>query len=144
MRSLVLLVAALAACGSDSNPSIDAPKGADAPRGIDAPLVDARMIDAAPPDALTLVQTVDCAGVTPAQSIITVNLSYSPSTATINVNDVVQFTTTASHDVQPNATGSDPGIHVPFSQIQCKKFTASGTYGFHCGPHNFTGSITVN
>lgn len=139
MRTLVLLVSVLAACGSDSNPSIDAPRAIDAPRPIDAP-----MIDAAPPDALTLVQTVDCAGVTPAQTIVTSGLSYSPNAVTINVNDIVEFQMTASHDVQPNATGSDPGIHVPFSADQCKKFTAAGTYGFHCGPHQFTGSITVN
>jgi plastocyanin len=46
--------------------------------------------------------------------------------------------------VQPNTqTTTDPGLVVNFSETKCLKFTAAGTYGFYCGPHGFSGTVTV-
>lgn len=132
-----LILFCLVACGGDegkTNPAIDAPAAA-----IDGPSVDAPTV---PSDAATAVQEVPCAGL-PMHPVVTAPGVYSPSDVTINVGEVVEFQMPSVHDVQPNATGSDPGIHVGFSQTRCKKFVAAGTYGFHCGPHQFTGTITV-
>jgi plastocyanin len=40
-------------------------------------------------------------------------------------------------------TTSDSGLHVNFNETKCLKFTKQGTFGFHCGPHGFLGTITV-
>ena len=136
----------LAACGSDSS----SPQKMDAPRMQDGKPVDGKtFLDAAidaPPDAPTNVVTVACP-TTPKVTITTTNTvpsAYSPATATILQGDIVKFVMPAIHDVSPDATGSDPGIHVPFGATMCKQFMTKGTFGFHCSLHLFKGSITVN
>jgi plastocyanin len=44
-----------------------------------------------------------------------------------------------SHDVN----GDDPGLTVGLGGHKCFSFDAAGTYGFHCNPHGFQGSIVV-
>lgn len=142
----VLLVIAIAACGSDSST-----KKMDAAVHNDSKLVDAKPIDAgidAPPDAPSGIVRVTCPSgahltVTIDTTSITPKYVFTPNTQSINQNDIVEFVTTATHDVFPD-TGVDPGIHVPFSQDACRQFTAKGTFGFHCSIHQFTGSLTVN
>jgi len=138
---VVLCIALLCACGGD-NKKIDAavePK--DAPKQIDAP-----MADAALPDAPSKVVAVDCTGATIATTIMTTTsvFAYQPATATIAAGAIVQFQMAANHNVAPNATDSDDGLHVGFGQTRCLKFTEPGTFGFHCTPHSFTGTVTVN
>src|SRR5262245_46719564 len=93
------------------------------------------------------VQTVACASNPPSTTIMAtgteISGSYMPSTVTISTGQVVQFVTTSLHNVAPNA-GVDPGLTVGFNATACLKFTAAGTFGFHCGPHGFTGTVTVN
>jgi len=127
--SLVLALA-LAACGSDS------PK-----KTPDA---------AATPDAPTMVATVSCTGITPAATITIDSLgdAYMPATATITQGQTVMFMSTSIHDMTPghlpaDSAIADPGIHVDFNKTECKIFTATGTYGFHCSIHGFNGTITV-
>jgi plastocyanin len=133
------------------------------PPPVDAAIRDARVIDSpdavpdalvdavpdalgdAAPDAMALVLTVTCPG-TPDATVTTSDavMAYSPPSVSIPQNGIVEFQTSSLHDVVPDATGSDPGLAVGFNQTKCLQFTATGTFGFHCGPHGFTGSVTVN
>ncbi len=121
MSRLTLLAIVFAACGGGGAAAIDAP-----------------------PQVSTLVD-VDCTSIAPTATITTndATMTYAGSPATINMGQVVQFTTSANHDVTPNTTGSDPKLSVDFSTTKCKMFTSTGTYGFHCSVHGFTGSVTV-
>jgi plastocyanin len=69
---------------------------------------------------------------------------YQPTAASIHVNDVVQFQMPPIHNVVPNATNSDSGLEVNFGETKCLQFTKAGTFGFHCSPHGFAGSVNVN
>jgi len=69
---------------------------------------------------------------------------YMPSAVAINQGQVVKFTMSASHDVTPAATSSDPNLRVAKGQEKCFMFTQSGTYKFFCTPHGFAGMVTVN
>jgi plastocyanin len=108
------LVSALGACAADP-----APGGADA--------------------APSSVVEVDCASVTPVESITTSGFAYSPSAVTIAVGDVVEFRPTSSHD----ARALDGSFRVGFGERACLRFDAPGTFEFECSPHHFTGTITV-
>jgi len=124
------LTLALAACGGGGT-TVDAP-----------PIIDtAPPIDAPPPT----VFKVDCPATPDATIGTTAGLpfAYMPPTAMIPVNGVVQFVMPAIHDVEPNATMSDSGLHAPFNATTCLMFTKQGMFGFHCGPHLFQGTITV-
>jgi plastocyanin len=130
LRTIVILVAAaLAACGSDSKSAqVDAKSTHDA--------------------AASTVVSVSCAGVTPAGTVTIPGSMYSPTNTTIHQGQVVLFMTTADHDVSPghtpaDATITDSGLHVTFSQTGCLMFTQTGDYGFHCSNHMFNGTITV-
>jgi len=122
--SFVLL--ALVACSDSKNKAVDAPKS----------------IDAAPPT----VVGVTCPA-TPAGTIITTDavFMYQPTSVSINVGQVVKFTMSATHNVVPDTTdSSDSGLNVDFSATKCLMFTSPGTFHFHCAPHSFEGSVTVN
>jgi len=126
-RLSIVTILALAACGGD-----DGNTTADAPAAIDAPTT-------------AKVSEITCPA-TPDATVTTVDgtFSYMPGAVTITVGQIVKFTTSATHDVAPNTTGSDPALRVGFGATKCFKFTAAGTFGFHCTPHAFTGTITVN
>lgn len=147
MRSAVAALALLAACSTSSNnDKKDAPpQQRDAPKPIDAKI----FLDAPPPDAAVRVVTVTCP-TTPAATFTTTDGSFqfSPTSATIAVNAIVKFTMSSSHSVAPghspaDTTIADPGLAVTFAATKCLQFTAAGSYGFHCFPHNFNGTITV-
>ncbi|MDB4954512.1 MAG: hypothetical protein JWO36_2081 [Myxococcales bacterium] len=127
-NSLVALVL-LGACGSSNNTT------ADAPRAIDGP----------PP---TIVE-VTCPA-TPAATVTTSDaaFAYTPAMTTITQGQVVKFTMSGSHNVVPghaaaDSTKTDSGMNVGFGAMKCLMFTQTGTYGFHCLPHQFNGTITV-
>jgi plastocyanin len=118
----------IGACGGDSNT-------ADAPRGIDAAPSTAVMVTCPASPAATIT-TSDTA------------FAYTPSSATITQGQVVKFTMSSSHNVTPghspvDTAKADSGLSVTFSATKCLMFTATGTFGFHCGPHLFNGTITV-
>lgn len=67
-----------------------------------------------------------------------------PKTATIPAKEVVKFVITAEHFVMPNTlVTTDQALMVRRGETKCFKFNTPGTYGFLCGVHSFTGSITV-
>ncbi len=121
MTRLVCFSLVLAACGSSSSSK-------------DAPM-----------QASQTVNQVTCPA-TPAGTVTTTDatFAFNPNAVTISQNGIVKFTMSSIHDVVPNTTGSDPGLNVGFNTTACLQFTAKGTFGFHCGPHGFTGTITVN
>jgi plastocyanin len=130
MRPRVLLVPiALAACAGS------------APNTPDAAPPDSS-IDAPPPTVIA----VTCPA-TPDKTISAIDgddTSYTPSSVTILLDQIVKFNMPSSHDVVPNTIGtSDPGLNVNFSETKCLMFTKTGTFGFHCGPHTFTGTVVV-
>jgi plastocyanin len=45
--------------------------------------------------------------------------------------------------VTPDDTMSDPGLRVNYGETKCLMFTLKGTFGFHCVPHLFTGTVVV-
>jgi plastocyanin len=96
------------------------------------------------------ISAVDCASTTPNATITAVGTAtdgsdgkFMPMSATITQGQVVQFVTTALHNVAPN-TGTDSTLSVGFSETKCFRFTMSGTFAFHCSPHGFQGSVIVN
>jgi plastocyanin len=127
---LLLLASIVAGCGDD-DPATKQDGAIDGPTLADAA-----------PDAAMFVKTVACP-VSPAETV-TIAGGYFPMTYTINVNDIVQFETTSTHNVQPHPTmPTDPGLAIGFSQTVCKQFTVAGTFTYRCGVHFFTGTATV-
>ena len=123
--SLALLIP-LAACGGSDDNS----KNPDA-----AVQVDAR--------AATVMEVTCPATVPITVTVVASQYAYTPGNSPIPVGGIVMFTMGPDHNVVPNVSGSDPGLVVNFNQTKCLKFTAAGTFGFHCQPHGFQGSITV-
>jgi len=70
--------------------------------------------------------------------------AFIPNAVTIGVGDVVRFDITAEHFVLPNTlVPTDPELRVARGETKCFRFDVPGTYGFLCGVHSFTGTITV-
>jgi plastocyanin len=129
MKSFALLALsiALAACGGDDSPAkMDSGMGSGSGSGANK------------------VVTVACTG-TPKMVATTdgVNM-FSPAATSIAVGEMVEFKTSATHNVIPGLAPSDPGLTVGTSADVCLKFTAAGTYNFICQFHGFKGTITVN
>jgi plastocyanin len=124
-RASLALLITLAACSSSSSSNTP-----DAAKPIDAP----------PPT----VMEVTCPA-TPAASITAVDdtFAFMPSAVSINVGQVVKFTMPGTHNVVPNPTMSDPGLNVKLGATTCLMFTHAGMFGFHCEPHGFPGTVTV-
>jgi plastocyanin len=127
MRRLFVLLAFAACGGDDGGTTVDAPKG----------------IDAKP----VTVLEVQCPA-TPAGTVMTTDSSFTfmPMQTMINQGGIVQFTTSLTHNVVPGSNAfpdADLGLSVGFDMTKCLMFTQTGTYGFHCGPHGFVGSIIV-
>ena len=146
--TLLAPLLALAACSStpnkDPNPTPDAPSPPTDAARIDAPPpppIDAA-IDAPPPPATVIAVTCPAP---PAKTITADNDKdfYMPSSVTITVGQVVKFTMPSNHNVTPDDTMSDPGLSVNYSETKCLMFTRKGTFGFHCVPHLFTGTVVV-
>ena len=143
MRRALCLVL-LVGCGDDGG-SVQKDAAAGDGMMIDGQLVDApRPVDAGI-DAQQFVLSVTCPGGTlPTITSTDGELFYTPNSVTIAQNDIVKFVTSATHDVVPNTTNSDPGLRVAKNETRCLQFTITGTLGFHCGPHGFQGTIVVN
>jgi plastocyanin len=129
MIRFAIAALALAACGSSDT------KTADAPMSIDSP------------GMASTVQAVTCPA-TPAATVMTAGFAYSPMTTTISQGQIVQFVMPSSHNVVPghvptDSTIADSGLSVNFSETKCFMFTQAGMFGFHCGPHQFNGTIVV-
>lgn len=148
VRSTLVLLAALAACSSSTSntgpdPTPDAP-GSTPSDGMPPPSDAAPMIDAPPPPPATVV-AVACPA-TPAKAITADDNNdntYMPSSVSITMGQIVKLTMPGSHDVEPNRAMSDPGLSVGFGETKCLMFNRRGTFGFHCGPHQFIGTVVV-
>jgi len=124
MKRFALAFIAFAACSSDNTtpPKVDAPAGSQT------------------------VQTVDCATVTPAATVMTSDTndtSYAPASTSITQGQVVKFVMSSTHNVSP-FPGNDAGLTVGFGATGCLKFTSTGTFRFECSVHTFQGTVVVN
>jgi plastocyanin len=133
-RKSVVLLVSLVACGGSGSPG-----NSDAPARIDA------AIDA--PPAPATVMAVACPA-TPDAMVTSSNsndASYTPSTTTITVGQIVKFVMSSSHNAQPlPGAMSDSGLAVNFGQTACLNFTKAGTFNFYCTVHTFQGVVVVN
>ena len=119
MRAIVLL---LAACNSG---------GASTP-------------DAAPDAPIEPVTALSSCPVFVAATIMDSSTAFIPKDTTIPAREVVKFVITAEHFVIPNTlTTTDPALMVNRNETKCFRFNKPGTYGFLCGVHSFTGTVTV-
>ncbi|MBK9034554.1 MAG: hypothetical protein IPL61_25355 [Myxococcales bacterium] len=148
--AFALILSSIVACGSDDTTTpIDAPSG-----GPDAADGDAMARDASegfdgpgPDAAASSVVEVPCAGATIASEVTAPGpgFNFVITQATIASGAVVRFMMPGVHSA---VSGNTPGVadglfSVGFSETKCFQFTAAGTFGFWCNPHQFTGSITV-
>jgi plastocyanin len=125
---ICLACSVLVACSSDGGGTPDA-------KQIDAP-------------ANSFVVAVTCPA-TPALTVSGVQgqdtkYSYAPMSGTITQGQIVKFTMSVDHDVNPAAMGGDPNLKVGKGMEKCFMFTQTGTYKFFCNPHGFAGMVVVN
>jgi plastocyanin len=129
VRISAALLITLAACGGDK-PSV----AVDAAVPIDAPPPAPTVLEVVCPSTVPL--TVEA----PDADLVYV---FAPANQTIAVGQIVKFTMRSSHNVVPNVSMSDAGLAVGFNETKCLQFTKAGMFGFYCGPHFFTATITV-
>ena len=103
------------------------------------------------PMATGTVQVVACPGTT-AVSIVNMTTGFSPSSATVPVNTVVQWTNNDAIDHTVTSTSTVPSNIATFDSHNlapgtsvCLKFISAGTYNYHCTIHPLTmiGAVTV-
>ena len=101
-------------------------------------------IDAAPPDAPVPVITLQsCPSVVDA-TVMDSPTMFIPNQITLGRGGIVKFVITSEHFVMPNTlVSTDDALHVARGETKCFKFMVSGSYGFLCGVHGFTGTITI-
>lgn len=125
LRASLSLLITLAAC-SDSGSTPDAAKPADA-------------------TPASVVAATCPSGTVPTISATNGNdISFTPSSVTISIGQIVKFTMPSTHNVVPNPLANpDPGLKVNFNETKCLMFTKAGTFGFQCMPHGFGGTVVV-
>jgi plastocyanin len=126
MRTLYLLM--LVACTNHNSSQTDAPANS----GGDSSASGIVMVTCSNPEA----------------TITTSGFTFTPNAVTITQGQVIRFQMPDTHNVVPghqpaDSTISDPGLNVDFNTTKCLMFTRTGTYGFHCQPHGFNGTVTV-
>ena len=78
---------------------------------------------------------------TPAATVTTAGLAFSPAMTTISVGDILEFVPVANHTMTSNTGEFDTPVMVD----TCLQFNTAGSYPFHCAVHaSMTGTITVN
>jgi plastocyanin len=125
LRASLSLLITLAAC-SDSGSTPDAAVSIDAPSAA--------------------VVTATCpSGTVPTISATDGNdTSFTPSSVTISIGQIVKFTMPSTHNVVPNPlANTDAGLKVNFNETKCLMFRKAGTFGFQCMPHGFAGTVVV-
>jgi plastocyanin len=120
MRAVVLTL--LIACESSSNVPIDAPP--------DVPVVPVVTLSSCPSAVEATVQDSPT--------------TFVPKETKIPKGGTVKFEITGEHFVLPNTlTTTDQMLSVKRGETKCFRFNVTGTYGFLCGAHGFTGTIVV-
>jgi plastocyanin len=123
MRSLSIVVLVMAACSAGG---------------------DTVTVDAAPDVPPIPVVALSSCPATVAATITDTPTTFVPKETTIAVGQDVKFVITAEHFVLPNTlTTTDDALRVGRGKTQCFRFNVPGTYGFLCGVHSFTGTVTV-
>lgn len=126
MMRLAVAAIVLAACGGD-----DVGQGTPDAAQMDAPAANVVALSSCP----SVVDT----------TVMDSATAFIPKDVTIPKTGVVKFVVTADHFVIPNTlVNTDQALMVSRGQTKCFQFNGSGTYGFACGAHGFTGSVTVN
>lgn len=101
-------------------------------------------VDAAPDVPVIPVVELSQCPPTVENEIVDTPTMFIPKTLTIPVGGIVKFTITAEHFVIPNTlTTTDDALRIGRGQTKCFRFNVPGVYGFLCGVHSFTGTITV-
>lgn len=101
-------------------------------------------IDATPDVPPVPVVALSSCPATVAATVMDSPTMFIPKTSTIRVGEVVKFVITAEHLVIPNTlVNTDQLLRVGRGETKCFQFNVPATYGFLCGVHSFTGSITV-
>lgn len=102
------------------------------------------VIDAMPDTPPTPVVELPSCPPSVAATITDSPTMFIPKEVTINAGQDVKFEITAEHFVLPNTlTTTDPALNIGRGETKCFRFFVPGTYGFLCGVHGFTGTITV-
>lgn len=152
--SLFVPLLLVAACGDDVT-STDAARAIDSAGGADAPAVDASStVDAKPtfdapptPDAKpSSVQIVTCPS-SGAVAVVASNFTFDKQTYNLAVDGIVDFSVSSgTHTMTSDAsTGDtfDSGTLDNTSDHVCFKFSAAGSFPFHCMFHPMTGTVIV-
>ena len=101
-------------------------------------------VDAAPDAPVIPVVALPSCPSTVAGTVQDSPTMFIPKDTTIGRGQVVKFTITAEHFVLPNTlVHTDDALMVGRGRTVCFQFNVIGTYGFLCGAHGFTGTITV-
>ncbi len=101
-------------------------------------------VDAAPDAPPIPVVALSSCPATVDATIMDSATAFIPKTSTVPVGGVAKFVITAEHFVIPNTlTTTDPALAVSRGETKCFRFNVAGTFGFLCGVHSFTGTITV-
>jgi len=101
-------------------------------------------IDAAPDVPPTPVTALESCPTSVAATIEDSPTMFIPNAVTLSVGQVAKFVITSEHFVIPNTlTTTDPALNVKRGETKCFRFDVPGNYGFLCGVHSFTGTITV-
>src|SRR5689334_7840648 len=105
---------------------------------------DTVQIDAAPDaPAIPVVALSSCPS-TVAATVTDTPTMFVPKDSPILLHQVVKFVITAEHFVLPNTlVNTDQVLRVDRGETKCFRFDVRATYGFLCGAHGFTGTITV-
>jgi plastocyanin len=102
------------------------------------------VIDAAPDAPVIPVVELSSCPSTVAGTVQDSPTMFIPKDTTIGRGQIVKFAITAEHFVLPNTlVNTDDALMVGRGRTICFQFNVIGTYGFLCGAHGFTGTITV-
>jgi plastocyanin len=101
-------------------------------------------VDAAPDAPVIPVVALSSCPATVAGTVQDSPTMFVPKETTIGRGQIVKFAITADHFVLPNTlVNTDDALMVGRGRTVCFQFNVIGTYGFLCGAHGFTGTITV-
>jgi plastocyanin len=100
-------------------------------------------IDAMPDAVVPIITLSSCPAVVDA-TITDTPTAFVPRDTTVGRTGIVEFVITSEHFVLPNTlVATDAALNVGRGETKCFKMMVKGTYGFLCGVHGFTGTITV-
>jgi len=101
-------------------------------------------VDAAPDSPPVAVVALSSCPATVDATIMDSATAFIPKMSMVPVGGVAKFVITAEHFVIPNTlTTTDSALAVSRGETKCFRFNVAGTFGFLCGVHSFTGTITV-